>query len=127
MTDNHLTKLVHVLLSKQMLPQIHTSIAPSRFRHGVLCPKCAYQNNMYFHRGIWKCSFCHYRSIEIFAEAMLDYRLLISHSITNKQLRTFLELVLTMQLLDCYGSFSFHIPVPIRIVFTIYQKIYWNI
>lgn len=90
--DNQLTQLVHLLLSKQIIPQIHTSIAPSRFRHGVLCPKCTYQNNMYFHRGIWKCSFCHYRSIEIFAEALLDYRLLISHSITNKQLRAFFRI-----------------------------------
>lgn len=92
MTDNHLTQFVQGLLAKRTIPQIHTTIAPSRFRHGVLCPKCSYQNNMYFHRGIWKCPFCHYRSIEIFAETMLDYRLLVSHCITNQQLRAFFKI-----------------------------------
>ncbi|WP_230593871.1 nuclease-related domain-containing protein [Lysinibacillus sphaericus] len=92
LTDDQLAQLVQGLLSKQTIPHIRTSIAPSRFRHGVLCPKCSYQHNMYFYRGIWKCSFCHYRSIEIFAEAMLDYQLLVSHSITNQQLRKFFKI-----------------------------------
>lgn len=84
-----MTQLVQMLLSKQTAPRMQTSIAPSRIRHGVLCPNCSYQHAMSFQRGTWKCSYCHYSSIKIFAEALLDYRLLVSHNITNKQLRTF--------------------------------------
>lgn len=88
-TEDQLTQLVQMLLFKQTAPSMQTSIDPSRIRHGVLCPKCSYQHAMSFHRGIWKCSHCHYSSIKIFAEALLDYRLLVSHNITNQQLRAF--------------------------------------
>lgn len=76
----------------QTVLRIQTSIAPSRIRHGALCPKCSYQHTMFFHRGKWKCSRCHYSSIKIFTEALLDYRLLVSHSITNQQLRAFFHI-----------------------------------
>jgi len=44
---------------------------------------------MHFSRGVWKCVSCPYVSTEIFAEALLDYRLIVSRSITNGQLRAF--------------------------------------
>lgn len=90
--EDQLTQLIQTLLSKQTAPRMQTSIAPSRIRHGVLCPKCSYQHTMFFNRGTWKCSHCHYSSIKIFTEALLDYRLLVSHSITNQQLRAFFHI-----------------------------------
>ncbi|WP_230875097.1 NERD domain-containing protein [Lysinibacillus cavernae] len=92
LSENQLTQLVQVLLSKQLIPQVQTAIAPSRFRQGVLCPKCSYLYKMYYHRGVWKCSSCHNTSIEIFAEALHDYRLLVGHTITNQQLRSFFHI-----------------------------------
>lgn len=47
---------------------------------------------MHFARGIWKCSYCHYASEEIFAEALQDYRYLVRPTITNKQLREFFNI-----------------------------------
>lgn len=89
LSDHQLRQLVQELQRKQQPTEMPMTIAPSRLRHGVLCPKCMYQNCMHFDRGIWKCSYCHYRSREIFAEALQDYRLLISRTITNQQLRAF--------------------------------------
>jgi hypothetical protein len=53
-TEDQLTQLIQKLLSKQTVPRIQTSIAPSRIRHGVLCPKCSYQHTMFFQHGKWK-------------------------------------------------------------------------
>lgn len=92
LSEEQLTQIAQQLLSRHQPSKIPTSIASSRFRQGVLCPKCQYKSQMHFARGIWKCSYCHYASEEIFAEALQDYRYLVRPTITNKQLREFFNI-----------------------------------
>ncbi|MDM5246415.1 nuclease-related domain-containing protein [Lysinibacillus sp. G4S2] len=92
LSDKQLTQLAQHLLSKHQPLKIPAPIDPSRFRHGVLCPKCQYKFKMHYVRGFWICSRCHYASEEIFAEALQDYRYLVRPTITNKQLREFFNI-----------------------------------
>lgn len=89
LTNEQLTRFVQLIRAQHQPQEILPRIDTSRFRHGVLCPKCRYKNQMHFYRGGWKCLACHYTSTEIFAEALQDYRLLVSRTITNSQLRAF--------------------------------------
>ena len=88
-SDEQLTYFVQQIKARHQPQEVLTHIDSSRFRHGVLCPKCQYKKQMLFYRGVWKCVVCHYVSTEIFAEALLDYQLLVGRSITNGQLRAF--------------------------------------
>lgn len=92
LTDEQLTRFVQLIRAQHQPQKFLTRIDSSRFRHGVLCPKCNYKNQMFYYRGIWKCSVCRHNSIEIFAEALQDYQLLVSRTITNSQLRTFFRI-----------------------------------
>jgi len=92
LSDKQLTQFAQQLLSRQLPSKIPAPIDPSRFRQGVLCPKCQYKPQMHFARGIWTCSRCHYTSKAIFAEALQDYRYLVRPTITNKQLREFFNI-----------------------------------
>lgn len=91
-SEEQLTQIAQQLLSRHQPSKIPASLDSSRFRQGVLCPKCQYKSQMHFARGIWKCSYCHYASEEIFAEALQDYRYLVRPTITNKQLREFFNI-----------------------------------
>jgi len=92
LSDKQLTQLAQHLLSKHEPLKIPAPIDFSRFRQGVLCPKCQYKFKMHYVRGFWICSRCHYASEEIFAEALQDYRYLVRPTITNKQLREFFNI-----------------------------------
>ncbi|MFJ5790535.1 nuclease-related domain-containing protein [Lysinibacillus sp. NPDC093197] len=89
LTDEQLTRFVQLIRAQHQPQELLTRIDSSRFRHGVLCPKCKYKNQMFYYRGIWKCSVCQHTSKEIFAEALQDYQLLVNRTITNSQLRKF--------------------------------------
>ncbi len=92
LSNEQLTQITQQLLTRNQPSKIPTSIDPSRFRQGVLCPKCQYKSQMHYARGIWRCSSCQYASEEIFAEALQDYRNLVKPTITNKQLREFFDI-----------------------------------
>ncbi|EON74043.1 nuclease-related domain-containing protein [Lysinibacillus sphaericus] len=89
LTNEQLSRFVQRFRDHHQPQVLPPFIASSRFRHGVLCPKCQYKYQMHYHRGFWKCSICNYASAEIFAEALQDYRLLVRQTITNSQLRAF--------------------------------------
>lgn len=58
---------------------------------GVCCPKC---NNLPMDRelGKWKCKHCSHSSKDAHLSSIKDYYLLISPTITNKQLRSFINI-----------------------------------
>ncbi|WP_227937343.1 nuclease-related domain-containing protein [Alkalihalobacillus deserti] len=58
---------------------------------GVHCPIC-YFVPMRRKHGLWNCPQCHLNSKDAHLNAIKDYSLLISETITNKQLRGFLQL-----------------------------------
>ncbi|MGE7695878.1 nuclease-related domain-containing protein [Lysinibacillus sp. NPDC094177] len=92
LSDAQLTQIAQQFLSRHQPSKLPASIDSSRFRRGVLCPKCQYKSQMHYSRGIWICSYCQYASEEIFAEALQDYRYLVRPTITNKQLREFFDI-----------------------------------
>ncbi|MGE7672098.1 nuclease-related domain-containing protein [Lysinibacillus sp. NPDC094403] len=92
LSDEQLTQIAQQFLSRHQSSKLPASIDSSRFRRGVLCPKCQYKSQMHYSRGIWICSYCQYASEEIFAEALQDYRYLVRPTITNKQLREFFDI-----------------------------------
>lgn len=89
LSDEQLSQIAQQLLSKHQSSKFPAPINSSRYRQGVLCPKCQYKSQMHYARGIWKCSYCQFASEEIFSEALQDYRYLVGSTITNKQLREF--------------------------------------
>jgi len=89
LSDVQLTEIAQLLLSRHQPSKIPAAIDSSRFRQGVLCPKCKYKSQMHYARGIWRCLYCQNTSEKIFAEALQDYQYLVRPTITNKQLREF--------------------------------------
>lgn len=87
-------------LSKLLLKK-HTPLQPDLLKEynltekdiltGVHCPKCA-AIPMVPLKGIWKCLTCYTYSKDAYTQAIEDYFLLISPTITNSQLREFLHL-----------------------------------
>ncbi|MEH7238955.1 NERD domain-containing protein [Bacillus sp. JJ1562] len=58
---------------------------------GVVCPKCG-KLPMYRTERLWHCKSCHYSSNKSYLQSLIDYQLIIGNSITNSQLRDFLNL-----------------------------------
>lgn len=58
---------------------------------GVHCPKCAFLS-MERKRGKWNCPHCSYSSRDAHLSSLEDYALLLQPTITNRQLRDFLQL-----------------------------------
>ncbi|BCB02081.1 nuclease-related domain-containing protein [Bacillus sp. KH172YL63] len=58
---------------------------------GVQCPGCQHMP-MIRAFGSWTCADCHQKSKDAHLSALRDYYLLVSHQITNRQLRDFLQL-----------------------------------
>lgn len=56
---------------------------------GVLCPNCQYKQKMYYSNNKWFCSCCGNRNLASMYSAMIDYRLLVSETITNKEFCAF--------------------------------------
>lgn len=59
---------------------------------GVLCPKCDNASIMQYKRGNWLCAKCQHTSKTAHIEALQDYALLISPTITNQECRNYLNL-----------------------------------
>ncbi|MFJ7736255.1 nuclease-related domain-containing protein [Lysinibacillus sp. NPDC097287] len=56
---------------------------------GVLCPDCKYKQQMYYSNNKWFCLCCGNRNLASMYSAMIDYRLLVSETITNKDFCAF--------------------------------------
>ncbi|MFE8701376.1 nuclease-related domain-containing protein [Cytobacillus sp. FJAT-54145] len=76
----------------------HTVAAPNTYEvsssdiiSGVECPTCNYIPMSYY-RGNWLCPLCKTKSNTAQHQAVLDYFLLIEPTITNQQLRKFINL-----------------------------------
>ncbi|USK33484.1 NERD domain-containing protein [Bacillus sp. F19] len=67
------------------------TISQKELVKGVFCPACS-ASLMRRGRGRWICRECSFFSKDAHIESLSDYNLLISQSITNKELRNFLNL-----------------------------------
>lgn len=67
------------------------SLLETEIRKGVHCPKC---NNFPIERkkGYWYCESCCSKSQDAYLESLQDYALLINPTVTNEELRDFLQL-----------------------------------
>lgn len=86
----NLSKLIlkkHIPLELDILKQFQ--IQPSEIKKGVHCPKCFTIPMIRNHRR-WECQHCGHTSKNAHLYSLYDYSLLISPTITNKELRDFL-------------------------------------
>lgn len=67
-------------------------INKSELMKGVFCPKCDKLFIMQYIRANWRCANCGHSSKTTHVEALIDYALLISPTITNQQCKDFLNL-----------------------------------
>ncbi|MBY6036961.1 NERD domain-containing protein [Fictibacillus nanhaiensis] len=67
-------------------------INKSELMKGVYCQKCDRSFIMQYIRANWRCSNCGHTSKTTHVEALIDYALLISPTITNQQCKDFLNL-----------------------------------
>jgi transposase-like protein len=107
-------KLSKLLLKSDVPPGSHLhqfKIAPSDYLTGVQCPSCS-QFAMERYGGTWNCTHCGTTSKDAHKQAIEDYFLLISDTITNKQFRVFLNIhspklatkLLANMDLECHGA-----------------------
>jgi hypothetical protein len=96
LVDHRAVKKISRLLLKQHKPQtldiLSTyHIPPTNILTGAQCESCSYlpMNRVY---SKWVCPQCQAPSKDVYYQAVLDYFLLISPTITNKQCREFLHL-----------------------------------
>ncbi|GGF26247.1 hypothetical protein GCM10010954_26590 [Halobacillus andaensis] len=66
-------------------------IKKEELRVGVHCSSCS-TLPMLRGYGKWKCTYCGYVSADAHIESLRDYRLLVEESITNRELRWFLQI-----------------------------------
>jgi Nuclease-related domain len=59
---------------------------------GVFCPKCELPYTMKYKGANWRCANCKYQSKSAHVDALIDYGLLISPTITNAECKNFLHL-----------------------------------
>jgi ribosomal protein L37AE/L43A len=59
---------------------------------GVFCPKCDQPSIMQYTRANWRCANCEHKSKKAHVEALKDYALLISPTITNQECKSYLNL-----------------------------------
>jgi ribosomal protein L37AE/L43A len=68
------------------------NISPTEILPGVHCPRCHLLAMLYNKYGVWECPHCHYQSKMAFIPSLNDYFLLIKPTITNAELRSFLNI-----------------------------------
>jgi hypothetical protein len=79
----------HTLLIRKILPKFNLNAKD--LIQGVYCPNCKLLP-MDRTFSSWKCQNCRFSSRNVYLHSLLDYALLISPEITNKQAREFLQL-----------------------------------
>lgn len=95
LTEKQLKSLSRLLLKRHLPPNLKLletyEIKESELLTGVHCPKC-FQIPMKRNSGTWICKHCSYASKSAHIDSLKDYALLISPTITNQQLRAFLNI-----------------------------------
>lgn len=66
-------------------------ITPDEIITGIHCPNC-FAIPMNYKHGIWYCHRCNYQSKTAYVDTVYDYFLLIKPTITNSELRRFLQI-----------------------------------
>ncbi|WP_368506043.1 nuclease-related domain-containing protein [Alkalihalophilus sp. As8PL] len=94
--DPKLVKKVTRILNNSHTPSIIAplqayNLQPIELIKGVHCPKCNAIPMRRLH-GKWFCSSCYYQSKVAHINSLVDYRLLLSDTITNKQACEFLKI-----------------------------------
>lgn len=93
--NDTLRKLSRLLLKKHTEPSFDIEklyrIQRSDLLTGVFCPSCCYLGMVYY-QGSWHCPKCGMKSRDAYMPALKDYYLLYGPTITNQQLREFLQL-----------------------------------
>ncbi|MBS4208010.1 nuclease-related domain-containing protein [Bacillus sp. FJAT-50079] len=94
-TKNEMKRLTNRLL-KQHTPETfdilhHLNIRPEEILTGVHCPSCSFLPMTRYY-GKWVCPSCTFSSSTAYRDSLLDYSLLIKPTITNKELRHFLQI-----------------------------------
>lgn len=89
-TRSQIKHLKMQLLNKH-IPQLwNPQLSNEILRKGVLCRECEYQVVKSFKYGQFTCSICGDNSEQMLIEALLDFRILHSEWITNKEVREYL-------------------------------------
>ncbi|WP_342433548.1 nuclease-related domain-containing protein [Neobacillus sp. FSL H8-0543] len=95
LTRQDVRKIKRLLLTKHTPddPDIlkYFNFTPKDLLPGVQCPKCD-SLPMKYHYGVWTCLHCKEKSKTAHIKAIEDYFLLIKPSITNSELRHFLQI-----------------------------------
>jgi ribosomal protein L37AE/L43A len=95
LTKSSLKNIEDALLAAHTPPKYNIqkmyNIFPKEIIPGVHCPKCDLLP-MQYKNGIWTCLYCHYQSKTAFLPTINDYFLLIKPTITNAELRWFLQI-----------------------------------
>lgn len=95
LSKKELKKLTQFLLKSHTpyIPKLLEShhISPNELTTGVQCPKCA-TIPMMRKWGKWLCGSCSFASRDAHFTALRDYSLLIKPTISNRELRTFLQI-----------------------------------
>ncbi|MGM0855137.1 MAG: nuclease-related domain-containing protein [Bacillota bacterium] len=82
-------------------------ISPGEMITGVQCPECRHLPVLRKY-GHWHCPKCSGKSKDAHISALRDYSLLLSHQITNKQVRRFLHLESRKTALNILRSMNLH-------------------
>lgn len=93
-------------------PPLRELNVPAELRKGVLCGQC--DEVLHYDKRAWRCSRCSYKNPLAHLETLLQYRSLISHTISNREFREFTRLpsvstaskMLTRSNMDYQGSFK---------------------
>lgn len=94
LTAKDLKKMIKLLIKSHEPEGSHLhkfNLSPSDILPGILCPSCQ-KYHMERISKVWHCHYCGAISTDAHEQAIQDYFLLISQTITNKQLRQFLLL-----------------------------------
>ncbi|WP_306981774.1 nuclease-related domain-containing protein [Alkalicoccobacillus murimartini] len=90
--------LIAQQLAESHIPEIMTEVLPYQIttkdiRKGVLCPACSRIGmERVLRTGSWFCANCNHYSKDAHIQALEDYFLLIKPTITNRELRDFLQI-----------------------------------
>ncbi|WP_180956562.1 nuclease-related domain-containing protein [Bacillus canaveralius] len=94
LSEKNLKKLNRLLIKKHNPLQYniqHYNISQNEILKGVHCPECSFIP-MARVQGAWVCANCNTRAKDAHVETIDDYFLLIRPTVTNKQLRQFLQI-----------------------------------
>lgn len=94
----HPNPRVNITFLQNQLEQLYEQLPPRRtiekhrLRNGVLCKKCDFVNEMHYRQGYFSCPVCGVKSKEALYETFLQYRILVSSRISNKEFRDFFNI-----------------------------------